>query len=243
MKYANARRAFFELSRQVRGSEFIDLATIGHNGDRYKFFRIDIKPRKKLVKICLAGAVHGDEIAGQKGLLKWISKPETIKKEAFYRLYPIVNPVGFEFWKRNNMRGFDLNRSFFAENAPTEIKVIRNDLKYQWFDAFISFHENWAEDNEDLYIFYHPNRESRKLGRHIVKSMKGFAKIDKRKNIDSWKAENGLIEADDDGSFEYFMGEKKAHASLCVEVPARLSMKRRAMIVEKIIENAEDYFY
>ncbi len=241
MKYANTRRFFLKLSKQIPGAEFTDLAMLGHNGDRYKFFRIDIKPKRKLVKLCLAGTIHGNEIAGQKGLLRWLSRPDLINPESFYRLYPVVNPIGFQFWKRNNLRGFDLNRFFFADNAPTEIKAIRNDLKYHWFDAFIAFHENWKCENEDLYIFYHPNGSSKRLGRHIIKSLNGFAKVDKRKNIDCWKADNGMIEAEDDGSFEYFMGEQKAHASLCIEIPARLTLKRRAIIVQKIIENTENY--
>lgn len=242
MKYANARKEFLEISRQIPYSEFADLATLGHNGDRFKFFRIDIKPRRPLVKLCLAGAVHGNEISGEKGLLRWLSSEELLMPEHFYRLYPIVNPVGFQFWKRNNLRGYDLNRFFFADNAPTEIRAIKNDLKYLWFDSFISFHENWKIENEDLYIFHHPNSESKRLARHVIRSLKGFAKVDRRKNIDGFRANNGLIEAPEDGSFEHFMGDHKAHTSLCVEIPARLTMKRRAMIVEKIISLSEDYF-
>ena len=148
MKILNKYYAFKENSIKLRNSEFNLLGNIKVTNTNYPLFKIDIKSKSNNSSGCLSSAIHGNEPSGVTGILSWLTQNNFISN-INYKLYPIVNPFGYNFSRRTNHNRVNLNREFNKENPQKEIKLIKKDLHNKQFDIFISFHENNAKEKED----------------------------------------------------------------------------------------------
>ena len=240
MKHLNKYYAFKEKISSLKNTNFKILGNIKSKNLNYPLFRIDINSHIVSPSICFSAAIHGNETSGVTGILKWL-KINNISNEINYRLYPIVNPHGYNLFRRTNHNRVNLNREFKKSNPQREIHLIKNDLKNKFFNVFISFHENSAKENEDFYIFSYPNKESIKLSRFFINKISKHVTIDKRNEIDGHKANNGLIIDNMQESFEFYIGENNSKASLCVEIPSKISIKHRTEVVKDIISLTERY--
>lgn len=240
MKHLNKYYAFKENSIKLRNSQFHLLGNIKVTNTNYPLFKIDIKSKPNNSSVCLSSAIHGNEPSGVTGILSWLNQDNFINN-INYKLYPIVNPFGYNFSRRTNHNRINLNREFGKENPEKEIKFIKKDLDKKQFDLFISFHENNAKENEDFYIYSYPNKDSTKFSKFILDKISKSVIIDKRKVIDDYKANNGLIIDDMESSFEFYMGENNSKSSICVEIPSKLPIKERTSIAKQIIILTERY--
>ena len=239
MKYFNRYNSFKELTKSLNNIELKVLGTILYNKIKYQFFNIEINKQIKYPFLCLSAAIHGSEPSGVTGILKWLE--ESNIKSLHYKIFPIVNPYGYNFFRRTNHNRINLNREFNKTNPEREIKLIKRNIKNDFFDVFISFHENSAKEKEDFYIYSYPNNNSIKLSQYIIKNIEKEVKIDQRLNIDGYKAKNGLIIDNMGESFEYYVGKNHAKSSICIEIPSKLSIKYRTKIVKNIINLSENY--
>lgn len=240
MKILNKYYDFKEKSRNLENSEFKLLGNIKAVNHNFPLFRIDIKSNSNSPSICFSAAIHGNESSGVSGVLSWLNQ-DNVDKNINYKLFPIINPFGYNFYRRTNHNRINLNREFKKENPEQEIKLIKKDLYKKGFDIFVSFHENSVKENEDFYIYSFPNNHSIKLSKFILRNMSSKVTIDKRKIIDGYKSENGLIIDTMKESFEFYMGGNHAKSSICVEIPSKLRMKQRTEIAKGIINLTENY--
>jgi|SRR3989344_1586211 len=237
MKFFNKYKSFKEITKNLKNSKIKVLGTINHI-NAYPFFTIEINKQIKYPSLCLSAAIHGSEPSGVTGILKWLKEKNT---NYYYKIFPIVNPHGYNYYRRTNHNRINLNREFNKEFPEKEIQLMKKDIKNKFFDVFLSFHENSAKENEDFYIYTYNNPNSVKLSKYLIKEVSKTVKVDKRTNIDGHKAENGLIIDNMEESFEYFMGKNHAKSSLCIEIPSKISIKQRTALVRDIIISAENY--
>src|SRR3989344_3905296 len=141
MKHLNKYSAFKETSIKLRNTEFKLLGNIKVSSFNYPLFKIDINKRVAIPSICLSAAIHGNEPSVVTGMLNWLYQ-NNYNNNINYKLFPIVNPFGYNFSRRTNHNRVNLNREFNKKNPQKEIKLIKKDLHKNQFDIFISFHEN-----------------------------------------------------------------------------------------------------
>jgi len=240
MKHLNKYSAFKETSIKLRNTEFKLLGNIKVSSFNYPLFKIDINKRVAIPSICLSAAIHGNEPSGVTGMLNWLYQ-NNYNNNINYKLFPIVNPFGYNFSRRTNHNRVNLNREFNKKNPQKEIKLIKKDLHKNQFDIFISFHENNTKEKEDFYIYSYPSKDSIKFSKFILNGISNIAKIDKRKEIDGYSVQNGLIIDDMESSFEFFMGNNSTKSSICVEIPSKISIITRTEIAYYIIQLSEMY--
>lgn len=240
MKQINKYYAFRETVKNISSSNFKLLGNIKVSSCNFPLFKIDINERVGNPSICISAAIHGNEPSGVTGILNWLNK-NNYNNNINYKLFPIVNPFGYNFSRRTNHNRVNLNREFNKENPQKEIKLIKKDLLKKQFDIFISFHENSAKEQEDFYIYSYPNKESIRFSKFIINKISNKVNIDKRKEIDGFIARNGLIIDDMESSFEFFMGSNNTNSSICVEIPSKLPLIKRTEIALEIAKLSENY--
>ncbi|MBS3147030.1 DUF2817 domain-containing protein [Candidatus Woesearchaeota archaeon] len=110
MKHLNKYSAFKETSIKLRNTEFKLLGNIKVSSFNFPLFKIDIK-RVAIPSICLSAAIHGNEPSGVTGMLNWLNQ-NNYNNSINYKLFPIVNPFGYNFSRRTNHNRVNLNREF-----------------------------------------------------------------------------------------------------------------------------------
>ncbi|MBI2583083.1 MAG: succinylglutamate desuccinylase/aspartoacylase family protein [Candidatus Aenigmarchaeota archaeon] len=231
-KYLN-RLSEFRILAKKRGLKFRIIGTVRY-ARTYPLFRIDWKPAKWKKKILFAGVVHGDEPAGAWGIKKYLQGSQ-LPRDKWLTFFPVVNPSGYEGYKRRNDQNFDLNRNWLAKKKAEEIKAIKKSLKGERFSVFVSIHDNDWRENEDFYLYYYGNKT---LPVQIVTEMKRMkVEIDKRKGIGGVPAKGGLVYGSADGSFEDWMyRKKKAKIYIVPEMPSKVAFRKEVEAAKSIIE-------
>jgi murein peptide amidase A len=100
--------------------------------------------------IALSAGVHGDEPAGPYALLDLVEN-ERLDMRFSYRIWPCMNPSGFDAGTRENVDGVDVNRTFGRGGGSPESRAIltaNRDLK---FALSIDLHEDC--DAEGFYCY------------------------------------------------------------------------------------------
>lgn len=71
-----------------------------------------------LPHIFLSAGIHGDEPAGVYALLEFMKGPILDYLDRYqFSIFPCLNPWGFEYDRRENVHGVDINRSFLKINS------------------------------------------------------------------------------------------------------------------------------
>lgn len=82
--------------------------------------------------VTVATGIHGDEHQGPRGLLQLVER-RLLDDRYRYRLWPCVNPTGYDGRTRENAEGTDIRRTFGRGGASPEAKAIvmaNRDLKF-----------------------------------------------------------------------------------------------------------------
>lgn len=92
--------------------------------------------------IALAAGMHGDEPAAPWALLS-IVRDGLLDRRFAYRMWPCVNPSGYERGTRENAEGDDINRSFHKGGTTPEARAIVTSNRDRHFALSIDLHEDF----------------------------------------------------------------------------------------------------
>lgn len=112
--------------------------------------------------IALSAGVHGDEPAGPWALLDIVESGDL--DDAFaYRIWPCLNPSGFEAGTRESADGIDVNRTFGRGGQSAEARAIVTANRNRKFALSIDLHEDC-----DASGFYCYEYGGGRIGLHTV---------------------------------------------------------------------------
>ncbi len=105
--------------------------------------------------VTLSAGIHGDERSGPAALL-WLAERALLDERFAYRLWPCINPTGYDAATRESTDGIDINRTFGRGGSSPESKAVimaNRDFK---FVLAMDLHEDG--DVEDLYFYAYGSR-------------------------------------------------------------------------------------
>jgi murein peptide amidase A len=104
----------------------------------------------RLPVVTISAGIHGDEPAGVWALLSLV-RDGLLDPRYSYRLWPCLNPTGFEAGTRVNAEGSDVNRSFGRGGNSPEAKAILTANRDRSFELSIDLHEDHEAGGFYLY--------------------------------------------------------------------------------------------
>ncbi len=100
--------------------------------------------------VALSAAVHGDEPAGAWALLSLV-RDGLLDPRFAYRIWPCLNPTGFDAGRRANAEGDDVNRSFGGGGRTPEARAVTTANRDRRFALSIDLHEDHEATGCYLY--------------------------------------------------------------------------------------------
>ncbi|HZV76374.1 MAG TPA: succinylglutamate desuccinylase/aspartoacylase family protein [Candidatus Babeliales bacterium] len=100
--------------------------------------------------VALAAGVHGDEPAGPWALLELV-EARALDPRCAYRIWPCLNPAGFEARSRTSAGGVDLNRTFQAAGTSPEASAVLAANRQCAFALSLDLHED--SDADGFYCY------------------------------------------------------------------------------------------
>lgn len=116
----------------------------------------------RLPRVAIATGLHGDEPAGPWALLDLV-ETDALDPRFAYRLWPCVNPSGFELQTRENAAGIDVNRTFAGAGASPEAAAVLAANSGQRFALSLDLHEDC-----DAHGFYCYEYGGGEIGRCVI---------------------------------------------------------------------------
>jgi len=104
----------------------------------YQFKSINFSAPRPGVKLIVTGAVHGNETAGTKGILRVLEELESGRLRiaaGSVTFVPVTNPMAYELGQRSGER--NLNRNLFPNEAPQDFE----DHIANWLCPLLAQHE------------------------------------------------------------------------------------------------------
>ena len=225
---------FYELKKtcKLKGFSIKESSRTGKNKE-FPVYKVVLNPRNKPT-ICISTGSHGTEKSGPLAVLKFIKEYIPNKEDPRIVILPLINPEGLFNNKRKNHRDIDLNRHFFDDPKPREIRNIINSIKKENISLFISLHE----DDEKKGVYLYNYSKNNKIAKKIVKFFSKITKICRDKKIYRDKASNGIISNPlHDGSFDEWVYHHSVKTAICIEIPDKaLKFNQRIKIVLKLIK-------
>lgn len=100
--------------------------------------------------VTLSAGVHGDEPAGVWALLSLV-RDGLLDPRFGYRIWPCLNPTGFDAGRRVSAAGIDVNRSFGGGGRTPEARAVLTANRDRTFALAIDLHEDGDADGFYLY--------------------------------------------------------------------------------------------
>ncbi|MBV9149037.1 MAG: succinylglutamate desuccinylase/aspartoacylase family protein [Candidatus Eremiobacteraeota bacterium] len=122
----------------------------------------------RLPCIMLAAGTHGNEPAASWALLN-IVESGLLHPAFSYRMWPCINPSGYELETRSNAEGSDINRSFSGGGTTPEAKAIITSNRDRRFFASFDLHED--PEAAGFYCFEPARPDQPLLGDQVIKAI------------------------------------------------------------------------
>ncbi len=100
--------------------------------------------------VSLSAGVHGDEPAASWALLALV-RDGLLDERFAYRIWPCLNPSGYEAGTRSNAEGHDINRSFSRGGTTPEARAVLTANRDRRFALAIDFHEDFEAEGSYVY--------------------------------------------------------------------------------------------
>ncbi len=105
--------------------------------------------------IHLSAGVHGDEPSGVLALLQLVES-DMLDPHFSYRIWPCMNPTGFDAGTRVSVDGVDINRTFGRGGTSPESRAIVTANRDRKFVLAVDFHED--DEATDFYCYEYGER-------------------------------------------------------------------------------------
>jgi predicted deacylase len=125
---------------------------------------VDIGDQVKTA-IAISAGVHGDEPAGVWALLDLVEH-DRLDRRFSYRIWPCMNPTGFDRGTRESVDGIDINRTFGRGGQSPESRAIVTSNRDRKFALSLDLHED-----SDAAGFYCYEYGECVLGERIVEAV------------------------------------------------------------------------
>lgn len=170
--------------------------------------------------VTISAGVHGDEPAGVWALLEIVESGELDSRYS-YRLWPCMNPTGFERGTRESIDGVDINRTFGKGGGSPEARAIVTSNRDRKFVLSIDLHEDC-----DVTGFYCYEYGDCALGERICKELDARAfQVDAQRCL----RPDAAKEAQEIGGLSYslLLIRNAAQRVLTFETPSMRAMRER----------------
>jgi hypothetical protein len=181
-------------------------------------------------KIYLSTGIHGDEPAGPLAMQRLLAEA-LLPVAADLWACPCLNPTGFPLNRRENARGFDLNRDYRHLQTP-EIRAHTQWLRRQpQFDLCFCLHEDWEAHGFYLYELNPDQRPS--LAPDMIAAAAAVCPIDLSPEIEGRPARGGIINPSLDPASRpqwpeaFFLLQNKTRLSYTLEAPSDFPLAAR----------------
>ncbi|MGH7727436.1 MAG: hypothetical protein ACREM2_01420 [Vulcanimicrobiaceae bacterium] len=126
----------------------------------------NLSPDRPTIQI--AAGAHGDEPAAPWALLSLVR--DGLLDDAFgYRLWPCMNPSGYELGTRESAEGHDLNRTFGRGGTSPEARAIITANRDRRFALALDLHEDFEASG--FYCFEPPVDGVAPLGEAVLRAL------------------------------------------------------------------------
>lgn len=146
------------------------------------------------IRIGIFATIHGDEPEGTLGLIRFLQEltrnPDLAQGYALF-IYPLCNPTGFEDGTRHSRSGKDLNREFWKDSAEPEVRFLETEVWTHAFHGIINLHCD--DTSHGLYGFVNGEVLSKNLLEPALQSAEQFLPRNRKRKIDGFKAQGGII--------------------------------------------------
>lgn len=208
----------------------------------FEYFQKGINP-----KLLIHSGTHGDEFEVIDFVKRAVEKYENCLPDFIF--VPVVSPSAVKSKTRFNGNGKDLNRIFFSDSTEIEVQENAKILDGHKFDLMVSFHEDPGSDsyyiydegmdsNESVKVIEH-NKKLSSLGIKLLNGIddpndphlgqefiEGYNKIVFNNNPEN----NGMTTV-------WALAEKKAKNSLTPEIPGKITLKEKELIVDTFFKD------
>lgn len=192
-----------------------------------------------LPTVALAAAVHGDEPAGALALLELVAA-DGLDPRYCYRIWPCLNPSGYDAGTRASIDGIDVNRTFDRGGRSPEAKAVLTANRDRGFLLSLDLHED-----ADALGFYCYEYGGGVLGRAAIAALDARAlavdpleatfdtagpirdehcRRERGRIVPDLTAEAALIGG---WSYSIAMARRAARYALTLETPARRPFEER----------------
>ena len=181
-------------------------------------------------RIYISAGIHGDEPAGPLAVLQLLREnrwPENVD----VWLCPCLNPTGFALNRRENDKGFDLNRQYLKlEAEETHAHVGWLDRQPR-FDLCLCLHEDW--ESHGFYLYELNLSEQRSLADVMVAEVARVCPIDPSEMIEGRPAQGGIIRPSTDPRSRpdwpeaFYLLTHKTRLSYTLEAPSDFPLATR----------------
>jgi len=227
---ANRYSSYVARLKRICHDNKFKLETIGYTGEKQDvpLFKVTLNPRSRSTKpICFVGGVHGNETSGPIALLAFLKTYKPKPSDPKITLIPVANPTGYAADTYQDFKRRNYNRLFGEGKMIDETRKLFDAVLIDKPHIFISIHEDDVKSSCYLYG-YSAASKSTELYRDILTAMEKHCPINHRPKIYKNKAQDGLIlNPPSDGSFEDRVHQAKIPYSVCLEIPDKISLKRR----------------
>jgi murein peptide amidase A len=146
-----------------------------HDGERLRIERAVCRSGRVLLyadigdpqlpAVAISAGVHGDEPAGPSALLQ-LAESATLDARCSYRLWPCLNPSGYDQGIRASADGLDINRTFGGTGGSPEASAVLAANHRVSFTLSLDLHEDC--DAQGFYCYEYGGGT---IGRRVIEAL------------------------------------------------------------------------
>jgi hypothetical protein len=191
--------------------------------------------------IIITGGHHGEEYYAVNVLLKWLKQPIIISDFNYY-IFPVCNPFGYSYNRRNNGNNQETNNDthFMKDSKVPELAILFDEFP-RTADMILDIHGD--VDKKECYIYEHKSENLPSIADKVLAENDNIIPYLKAKTIYGSPLNNGvIIPPKYDIGLEGFLEKLGVQYSLTLELPGKMEGQKRAEGGVAIINSILKYF-
>jgi predicted deacylase len=193
--------------------------------------------------IIITGGHHGEEYFAVNVLLKWLKEPMRFPEFNYY-IFPICNPWGYAYNRRNNGSNQETNNDthMMKDSKVPELAILFEEFP-RTADLYLDIHGDTGKDA--IYMYEHKADNLPKIAEKALIENDTLIPYLKTKTIYKSPLINGvIIPPQYDIGLEGFLEKLGVQYSLTLELPGKMDGQKRAeggvSIINSILKNFKE---